>query len=64
MATLSVHCTTAGGTIHTDRQLNNICELFNMAVLILLDEINTQLSSERHNINLLLSGCYTLGISS
>lgn len=63
MATLSVHCTAAGGTIHTDRQLNNICELFNMAVLI-LDEINTQLSSERHNINLLLSGCYTLGISS
>ena len=60
MATLSVHCIAAGGTIHIEHQLNRYpLELCNMASLILLDQVNkhhTALSSERNNMSSLLSG--------
>lgn len=68
VATLSVHYTTAGSTIHIDNQLNEYhLELCNMAALFLLDQINkhhTSLSSERDSMSFLLSDHYTLEMSS
>lgn len=68
LATLPVPCTTAGRTIHIEHHLNEYClEMCNMAALFLRRQINKHqapLCSERNNMSSLLSGHYTLEISS